>query len=285
MRYFSGFLIIQIILSVSLDYFAQDSLLIYYDIDEYSINQENSKILIEYLKKYNDSGNSFIIKGYTDYLGSIEYNKKLSLKRALAVKEFLINNSIKQSDIDTVAGLGEINPEENIYNQETGVPMNRKVEICNKLNISIIKDTLIKSIRFETDNLSTIDINSLEVGSNILLKNLNFQGGRHFLLSESYPVLEELLIFMTNNQSLTIEIQGHICCERIEYDGFDLDTGEKSLSVNRARYVYQYLKSNGIDTSRMVYNGYGGSVPLVRPELSDSDRTKNRRVEIKITGK
>lgn len=171
MRCFSGFLIIQIILSVSLNSYAQDNLLIYYNIDEYSMSQENCKILKEYLKKYNNSDNSFIIKGYTDYLGSNEYNKKLSLKRAFAVRDILMNNSIKQSDIETVSGLGEINSEENIYNQVTGIPMHRKVEIFNKLNISINKDTLLKSIRFETDNLSTIDINSLEVGSNIILKN------------------------------------------------------------------------------------------------------------------
>ena len=51
-----------------------------------------------------------IALGYTDHIGSKDYNKKLSLKRAEAVKNYLVSaHNIDPSDI-FVDGKGEANP-------------------------------------------------------------------------------------------------------------------------------------------------------------------------------
>ena len=69
----------------------------------------------------------FTIVGYTDNIGSEKKNQILSLKRAIAIKDFLINHGINLSRI-TVLGKGEQSPK---YSNETeiGRSKNRRVEI------------------------------------------------------------------------------------------------------------------------------------------------------------
>ena len=122
-----------------------------------------------------------------------------------------------------------------------------------------------------------------EGSSNIILNNLNFEGGRHVLLSTSIPALENILETMKKYPGLEVEIQGHVCCvEASEPDGMDLDTNEKALSLNRAKAIFDYLASNGISQNRMTYKGFGSRNRLVYPERTEADATTNRRVEFKI---
>lgn len=67
------------------------------------------------------------IVGYTDSVGSENYNQKLSLKRALSVANFFITKGIDPSRID-VKGYGEINPIASNTTQE-GREKNRRVEL------------------------------------------------------------------------------------------------------------------------------------------------------------
>jgi outer membrane protein OmpA-like peptidoglycan-associated protein len=136
------------------------------------------------------------------------------------------------------------------------------------------------------ENLITeITDTSTRAGDNIILKNINFYGGRHDFLPQAYTPLDELLQVMQQIPTLQIEIQGHICCTDGEQDGLDLDTGEPFLSFNRARAVYDYLVEKGIDKKRMTYRGFGHKFPIIEFERSEDERTTNRRVEIKIIKK
>jgi outer membrane protein OmpA-like peptidoglycan-associated protein len=118
--------------------------------------------------------------------------------------------------------------------------------------------------------------------SNIVLNNLNFEGGRHVLLPSSQPTLQAIVEVMKNNPQLEVEIRGHICCSAVNEDGLDIDTGERVLSRNRAREIYQYLINNGIAANRLSYRGMGGSQKIIAEESSEEDRTTNRRVEFII---
>ena len=56
-----------------------------------------------------------------------------------------------------------------------------------------------------------------------------------------------------------------------------------ALSLARARAVYDFMiKDGGIAAAKLYTAGYGEFQPLVHPEKSSADRTKNRRVEIVI---
>lgn len=56
-----------------------------------------------------------------------------------------------------------------------------------------------------------------------------------------------------------------------------------ALSISRSRAVYDFMiKEGGIAASKMYTAGYGEHQPLVNPEKTVADRSKNRRVEIVI---
>ena len=65
--------------------------------------------------------------GYADSSGSEDYNQKLSLKRADAVREYLIKNGMPAEQI-TVSGRGEADPAVPTA-PNTREPANRRVEI------------------------------------------------------------------------------------------------------------------------------------------------------------
>ena len=66
------------------------------------------------------------IDGYTDFIGSEEYNLELSVKRAKAIKNYLVDRGVKSSNI-SIEGYGKQNP---IANNATaaGRAKNRRVE-------------------------------------------------------------------------------------------------------------------------------------------------------------
>ena len=90
----------------------------------------------------------------------------------------------------------------------------------------------------------------------------------------SRAVLSELLVIMRNRPKLKIDIQGHICCQEQEV---------ANISEKRAKAVYDFLVRNGIDKSRLSYQGFQSSRPVYPlPEKNDEERDANRRVEIEI---
>jgi len=67
------------------------------------------------------------VEGYTDNIGSDEYNQKLSEQRADGVREYLVSQSVQDNNI-TAAGFGKTNP---IADNSTnaGRAQNRRVEL------------------------------------------------------------------------------------------------------------------------------------------------------------
>ena len=123
-------------------------------------------------------------------------------------------------------------------------------------------------------------------GEKLLLSDMNFRPGSHYLRPSSIPSLRELIAVLEQNPQMKIEIIGHICCHPINSphdDGFDRESGDYRLSYNRANNIKEYLVKNGIDGTRITPTGMGAKERLVYPEETDQDRIKNRRVEIRIT--
>ena len=87
----------------------------------------------------------------------------------------------------------------------------------------------------------------------------------------------KLIEFLTVNPAVHIEISGHT-------DDVGPDQINQTLSENRAKSVYQYLITNGIAATRLIYKGYGKTQPSA-PNDTDDNRAKNRRTEFKIISK
>jgi outer membrane protein OmpA-like peptidoglycan-associated protein len=215
---------------------------------------------------------SVIINAYCDSIGSSSANDLLSLKRAGAVKAYLLQKKLADSTLIEMKGFGRRNPLNN-NSTEALRALNRRAEI-----VIYAKPAATREVKQTASFADTI-----KAGEKFRLRNLNFFGGRHVLLPSSKPVLDSLVTILNQYPSMHIEIQGYICCMDVGVDGFDFDTGDPKLSVARAKTVYDYLVSKGIDSTRLTYKGFG-SRPIV-PERSEEDRRMNRRVEIKVLTK
>ncbi|MEJ2115687.1 MAG: OmpA family protein, partial [Gammaproteobacteria bacterium] len=92
------------------------------------LSQRRLEPLVQYLQ--GNSKREIIIEGHTDSLGETESNKRLSLQRADAVKEFLITRGVEAKRIET-RGFGEEVPvATNTTN--AGRSLNRRVEVVIK---------------------------------------------------------------------------------------------------------------------------------------------------------
>lgn len=96
--------------------------------DSYELSQEYDTMLIEmaaFIKT--NSAFQIFVDGHTDDSGKLSYNSKLSKRRALAVKRFLIKQGVKSTDF-VVAYYG---PEKPVATNDTreGRMLNRRVEI------------------------------------------------------------------------------------------------------------------------------------------------------------
>jgi outer membrane protein OmpA-like peptidoglycan-associated protein/tetratricopeptide (TPR) repeat protein len=122
-----------------------------------------------------------------------------------------------------------------------------------------------------------IALNSIAVGSKIILKNIFFDLGKATLRSESINELERLKALLTEIPTLKIEISGHT-------DSRGSDAGNQQLSENRAKAVVDYLIKNNIAADRLTYKGYGKTQPIA-PNDTEANMQLNRRTEFKVIGK
>lgn len=114
----------------------------------------------------------------------------------------------------------------------------------------------------------------IEKGQSIKLKNIFFDFGKSTLKKESFPELDKLYKFLTDNSEIKVEIAGHT-------DNKGAAEKNMQLSRWRARSVQQYLVQKGIDIKRVTFNGYGLSKP-VADNKTEAGRALNRRVEFTI---
>ena len=75
--------------------------IIYFDFDSFEMNLKDINNIRLYI--LNNKNKKFIIIGHTDTKGSKEYNDKLSLKRAWAVRDLMINLGVEINQIKIIA--------------------------------------------------------------------------------------------------------------------------------------------------------------------------------------
>ena len=272
---------ISLFTSSILTFSQKDTLQIFFDFNEFTIKAEE-KSKLDTLSLNNIV--QINLQGYTDFMGSDTYNYKLSQERSNAVESYFLQKNIKHKLIKSCIGKGKFKPLNKIDSLRS---LSRKVDILLTYKKAEIKKEpkAIEEVVIDTStNINKepiFDVNKVEVGDKLVIDKLYFIGGRHFLLPKSEYLLIDLLNIMKDNPTLKIELQGHICCV-YNGDGDDLDTGERNLSIARAKAIYDFLIKNGIDASRLSYRGFGSSKRLPNTSLFDG---KNRRVEILILDK
>jgi outer membrane protein OmpA-like peptidoglycan-associated protein len=99
-----------------------------FDFDKATLRPENRELLSRIAGVLLASeGYRLFIDGHTDDIGSEDYNKDLSLRRAKSVRDYLVNAGIPK-DITTIQGFGKSNP---LVKEKTrdARQKNRRVEI------------------------------------------------------------------------------------------------------------------------------------------------------------
>src|SRR5437867_369443 len=105
-----------------------ETYVVYFDWNKFNIKPDGAQILDKAIAAAKAGGTpSISVTGFADRSGPEDYNLKLSLKRADAVREYLIKHGVAAEQI-TVSGKGEAEP---AVPTADGVkePRNRRVEI------------------------------------------------------------------------------------------------------------------------------------------------------------
>lgn len=251
---------------------------IYFKNNSYDLDSE-SKQKLDSLSKLK-SNLTFRIFGNASPLGSEDLNKKLSDQRAKTVSEYLQKHIAKNIKLSGSVGLG-ISKQINDNSTEILQAKNRRVDIFIEKTFAAGE----KISRKPHPSFFDIKIEMMKVKDTFSLPDVNFIGGRHIWLPKAKPRLYQLLKILRDNPTLEVELQGHICCDYENFDGEDQDLGTFNLSFTRADFIRQFLVKMGINSERIKAEGQGHLNPVVYPELTEEDRTKNRRVELVLIKK
>ncbi|MCD4664489.1 MAG: OmpA family protein, partial [Bacteroidales bacterium] len=131
--------------------------------------------------------------------------------------------------------------------------------------------------RFTTPVDLFVDIMPIEVGKSYRLNDIYFDFNSTVLMAESKIVINEFFLFLNENSTLRVSIQGHT-------DNVGMEEKNLILSENRAKAVYEYLINLGVDINRVDYKGYGETKPLA-DNNTEEGRALNRRTEFVIVEK
>ncbi len=99
-----------------------------FDFDKSEIRSADSAVLEAAVEELKETPEARVrITGYTDSIGTVEYNETLSIRRANAVKDFLVHSGVDADRLEA-AGEGVTNP---VASNETreGRAQNRRVEL------------------------------------------------------------------------------------------------------------------------------------------------------------
>ena len=119
-----------------------------------------------------------------------------------------------------------------------------------------------------------VPLQPIKVGERIILKNIFFETAKFNLKPSSKIELNKLSEFMKKNENIEIEISGHT-------DDVGNDAANKTLSLNRAKAVYDYLVKAGVPAERLKWVGYGEEQPIADNSTADG-KAKNRRTEFEV---
>lgn len=198
------------------------------------------------------------------------------------IKGFVVDNSTK-NNLNAVIEITRLDNDESVKVTSDNIDGFITTLVASRryaLNVSL-KGYLFYSRHFDLSDSSTfkratklmIYLDPVKSGDLIELSNIFFDFNSANLKAESYPELNQIVLFLESNSGLKVEISGHT--DNVGTDDYNL-----KLSEQRAKSIYDYLITR-IDKGRLTYKGYGSSLPVTSND-TDEGRAQNRRCELKI---
>ena len=108
----------------------------------------------------------------------------------------------------------------------------------------------------------------------ICLYDINYDNNRASVDAASRAQLDEIVLLLKNMPNMQMQINGHA-------DNRGTKEVNDKISRERAKGVYDYLVSKGIDKNRLKHEGYGFAKPIATND-TEAGRRQNRRVEFEI---
>ncbi len=140
-------------------------------------------------------------------------------------------------------------------------------------NVSVIP-TYVLEQQVLAERLPKFSLEETKLNTKYVLKDILFSYNSYRLMPQSFQELDQVAEFLIKYPKTRVQLFGHT-------DDRGSDNYNQQLSRDRAKNVGEYLKSLGIEASRIEAFGYGESNPLIK-EITEEARAINRRVEIKF---
>jgi len=230
----------------------------------------------DFNRKYIDS---VYITGYTDTVGTAAYNQRLSVGRAFAASQWLdaeLANTTRHPTRTHIPQL-DIEGRGKAHTLQYSDSANRRAEI----------------ILFYTDNTSTTtapqtpppDTATAALRRDSTQPSAVISLPINFIVDTPVPTDATRLILPGYVARLR-----QYATKRMEIDGFCNSLSPLRgptdplfiLSVNRAKFMYDYLIEAGFDPARLTYKGMGNASPINPDPTTRAEMDANMRVEIKI---
>jgi len=152
-----------------------------------------------------------------------------------------------------------------------GISVNSTGYLFHSANVNIPLSTGYQEI------IKDIQLKKIEIGKKIVLNNIFYDFDKSTLRTESVSELDRLVLLMTENPTIKIELSSHT-------DNVGSDEYNMTLSQARAQSVVDYVIAKGINKERLVAKGYGESISIASND-NEAGRQQNRRTEFKILSK
>lgn len=225
------------------------------------------------------------INAFTDSTGTRKSNDTLAMKRLTyftqqlsltpSVKQnayalerpYVLDRSINHRRVDIFYTMSE----------QTTMPLNEiaaneqgHVELITEID-TLSNEHLINDPEIVLPSTINEFDNSLKNMKPLVL-DIQFVEGKSQLLESSQKEVKKLADYLNENPKVKAEVRGHVCCGN-----------NMTISKMRAKTVYKRLIKLGVEKDRLSYVGRSNLEPIVFPEKTNTDRQKNRRVDVKFS--
>lgn len=240
----------------------KDSINLYYQTNDYVLTQKQKDSLYSFLRSTNTAYNdSIIVISSTDFIGKRHYNLLLSKRRSQYIGNYLDSLAFKNV---TQIFLGEIFNNSKVSTRK-GIQEHRK-------------STVIKTFYNLKEYTYLNALDTLKKGDHFFLNNTSFLTKTATLTQQSKPELDSLAAILLKNLNLKINIEiPASSTNKTNITNKETIENEALLSYKRAKKIYDYLLSKGIDTIRLNYG-----VSTKTSELKKSKIDKQLAKQVKV---
>ncbi|HXB92082.1 MAG TPA: OmpA family protein [Puia sp.] len=272
-----------------------DTFVFHFDFNS-SVVRRTDSLPVHRLRPY--ASYTFHIIGYTDTVGSLHYNHRLSLRRAQAVQTAIGEELSKYQSVTPNVPFVEVTS--NVFSLDARgeadpLPgdnsLSRRVVITVKFDQEDTTDGRWHTTIFRKTDLSAAEelpaapvarpdsMKAAAPDTSLTLVDINFIDNTATLSEAARFILPIYLDYLMTLKSRYLEIDGYCNAPPPLLPSSD---PLFKLSVQRAKFIYECLKEKGFDPTHLSYKGFGNANPRHEHPYTAEQMRENMRVEVRV---